>query len=190
MHRYLWDLRYTPLPGGGGRGGLPIAAIAHDTAPATSSIWAAPRQYTVRLTVDGKSYTQPLTLKMDPRVKTTVYGLQLQFRLSKALYDDIGAAQKALAEIRESHSEDPRISELAGARSGGGRGGRGAVAAGPDSLNSVAAELGALMQALQSADVTPTTQQVAAVANRRDALAKLIAKWAALKAEIGANAPQ
>ena len=32
MHRYTWDMHYTPLPGGGGRGGLPIAAIAHDTA--------------------------------------------------------------------------------------------------------------------------------------------------------------
>ena len=46
------------------------------------------------------------------------------------------------------------------------------------------------MNALQSADVTPTTQQVAAVANRREALAKLIAKWSGLKAESGTNAPQ
>ena len=34
-----------------------------------------PRGYTVKLTVNGKSYTQPLTVKMDPRVKTSPAGL-------------------------------------------------------------------------------------------------------------------
>jgi photosystem II stability/assembly factor-like uncharacterized protein len=185
MHRYTWDMHYTPLPGGGGRGGgLPIAAIVHDTAAPPNSIWAAPGRYTVRLTVDGKSYTQPLILKMDPRVKTPALGLQQQFTLSKALYDDVVAAQKALAEIRGLRSQDPRVTALAGAGGGGGRGGRGAVAAGPDSLNSVAAALGGLMQTLQAADVTPTTQLVAAVTERRAALGRLLARWAALKGEL------
>ena len=156
----------------------------HDTAAPPNSIWAAPGRYTVKLTVDGKSYTQPLILKMDPRVKTPALGLQQQFTLSKALYDDVVAAQKALAGIRGLRSQDPRVTALAGAGGGGGRGGRGAVAAGPDSLNSVAAALGALMQTLQAADVTPTTQLVAAVTDRRAALAKLLAKWTALKREL------
>jgi len=31
MHRFLWDIHYQPIPGGGGgRGGLPIAAVPHD----------------------------------------------------------------------------------------------------------------------------------------------------------------
>ena len=46
MHRFLWDMQYTPLPGGGGRGGLPIAAIAHDTAPAP--IPSGPRRAVTR----------------------------------------------------------------------------------------------------------------------------------------------
>ena len=34
MHRFLWDIHYQPIPGGGGgRGGLPIAAVPHDTVP-------------------------------------------------------------------------------------------------------------------------------------------------------------
>ena len=33
-----------------------------------------PASYTVRLTVDGKSYTQPITLRLDPRVTTSAVG--------------------------------------------------------------------------------------------------------------------
>jgi hypothetical protein len=48
------------------------------------------------------------------------------------------------------------------------------------------------MQMLQGADVAPTTQQVAAVADRRAALAKLLARWTALKSELApaATAPR
>jgi hypothetical protein len=60
MHRWIWDLRPTPAPrpagggGGFGRGG------------ATTVL---PGSYTVRLSAGGKSYTQPLTVKLDPRTK-------------------------------------------------------------------------------------------------------------------------
>jgi len=188
MHRFLWDMRYTPLPVGGGRGGLPIAAIAHDTAPVPNSIWAAPGRYTVRLTVDGKSYSQPLTLKMDPRVKTTPAGLQQQFTLSKQLYDDAVAVGKALEQIRAARGSlgplEAQARAIEGAAGGGGRGGgRGAAPAGPDTLNSVLGALGGLMQTLQAADVTPTTQMAAAVANRRAAAARLIQQWNAVRAQ-------
>ncbi len=64
MHRWVWNLRPTPTGGsgrgpggggfgGGGRGGAPLAQ---------------PGTYTVRLTVGGKSYAQPLTVKADPRL--------------------------------------------------------------------------------------------------------------------------
>jgi len=39
------------------------------------------------------------------------------------------------------------------------------------------------MGLLQGADVTPTTQLTAAVAERRAALNRLLARWAALKSE-------
>jgi hypothetical protein len=116
---------------------------------------------------------------MDPRVKTPPLGLQQQFTLSKALYDDIGKAQKAMAEIRSSGVAG--ASELAGS-AGGGRGGRGAAPAGPDTLASVSATLNALMATLQGSDVTPPSQVVAAVTERRAAMAKLLARWSALKA--------
>src|SRR5262249_54447630 len=99
FHRFVWDLHYQPLRIAGGRGGLPIAAVPHDTPPAPTSPWAAPGPSTIRLTVDGKRSTQPLTLKMDPRVTTPPIGLAQQFTLSKQLYDGVLALQKAQQEI-------------------------------------------------------------------------------------------
>jgi hypothetical protein len=189
MHRFLWDMKYTPLPAGGGRGGLPIAAIAHDTAPAPNSIWAAPGRYTVKLTVDGKSYSQPLTVRMDPRVKTPPAGLQQQFTLSKQLYDDALAVGKALEQIRAARGRlgtlEAQVRAIEGAVAGGGRGaGRGAAPAGPETLNSALGSLSSLIQILQAADVTPPTQMVAAVAGRHAAVARLIRQWNSLRAQI------
>ena len=62
MHRWIWDLRPTPQQrparggGGGGGGGRGVSAVL-------------PGTYTVKLTAGGKSYTQPLVVKMDPRAK-------------------------------------------------------------------------------------------------------------------------
>ena len=65
MHRFVWDLHGPPRPAGG-RGGYPISAIYHDT-PGSQGEWMPPGRYTVTLTVDGRSYTQPLTVRPDPR---------------------------------------------------------------------------------------------------------------------------
>lgn len=62
MHRWIWDFRPTPparaagaAGGGGGFGrGGPSMVL--------------PGDYRVRLTVEGKTYTQPLKVKADPRV--------------------------------------------------------------------------------------------------------------------------
>ena len=53
MHRWVWDLRPTPT-GGRGRGAGAGAAVLHGA-------------LTVRLTVDGKTYTQLLVVHPDPR---------------------------------------------------------------------------------------------------------------------------
>jgi hypothetical protein len=63
MHRFIWDLRPTPPlrpAGGGGGGGGFFRGGAQPVLPGV---------YTVKLTVGSKSYMQPLTVKMDPRVK-------------------------------------------------------------------------------------------------------------------------
>jgi len=83
-HRFLWDMHYTPVPGV--EPDFPISATYRNTASAATSPWVAPGNYTVVLTVDGKSFMQPLTVQMDPRVKTSAAELQEQFALSWQLY--------------------------------------------------------------------------------------------------------
>jgi photosystem II stability/assembly factor-like uncharacterized protein len=84
MHRFLWDMHYTPVPNVEPE--FPISATYRNTAPAATSPWAAPGDYTVTLTVDGKTFSRPLTVAMDPRVKTSAAELQEQLDLSWRLY--------------------------------------------------------------------------------------------------------
>ena len=84
MHRFLWDMHFTPIPDADPE--FPMSAEYQDTPPRPTSTWIMPGEYTVILTVDGKSVAQPLTVKMDPRVKTSVTDLEEQFELSQQLY--------------------------------------------------------------------------------------------------------
>jgi hypothetical protein len=84
MHRFLWDMHYTPIAGV--EPDFPISATYRNTAPRATSPWVAPGDYTVTLTVEGKTFTQPLTIAMDPRVKVSATDLQQQFDLSWRLY--------------------------------------------------------------------------------------------------------
>ncbi len=65
-HRFLWDLHYQPVPGAAPE--YPIAAVYRNTAPVPTAPWAMPGEYTVVLTVGGKTYTQPLIVNIDPRL--------------------------------------------------------------------------------------------------------------------------
>ncbi len=147
-HRFSWDMHYDPIAGGGGgRGGGGGAAVPHRTYGGVSSPWVAPGRYSVRLTVDGKSQTQPITVKMDPRVKDTPAILQI-YALTTQMENGAMAAEAAAKEVRaaadtlrakpQSAANDALIKELdalappaadaaagGGTGAGGGRGGRG-----------------------------------------------------------------
>jgi nucleotide-binding universal stress UspA family protein len=94
MHRFVWDLHFPPVPEK--KPSYPISAIVHDTPLTPSSPLAMPGDYTVRLTVDGRALTQPLTLQMDPRVKTPREELAQQF----------DASMKVYAKLRENPGRD------------------------------------------------------------------------------------
>jgi photosystem II stability/assembly factor-like uncharacterized protein len=198
LHRFVWDLHWTPLPGG--RGGLPMTAIAHNTVPTPTGPWVQPGDYTVRLTVGGNSYTQPLTVRMDPRVRTSAEGLRQQFALSKALYDGALAAQGALGQLRTIRQQvadrqgrtpqgaaadalkafDAGAAALEGAGDGGFRGGFGG-GGNAESLNAVIRGLGSLLGRLQAADVAPLPRLIEAVEAQQANAASVMARWKALR---------
>ena len=83
-HRFVWDLHYTPI---NTPASYPMTAIYENTAPTPTSPWVMPGNYTVKLTVNGKTISQSFSVKMDPRVKASIADLQKQFALSMICYE-------------------------------------------------------------------------------------------------------
>ncbi|HEX6629561.1 MAG TPA: glycosyl hydrolase, partial [Gemmatimonadaceae bacterium] len=94
LHRFVWDLRWSPPETAGG-GSYPIAAIEEDTPREPRGPWVAPGSYTLRLTAGGRTVTQPITVRMDPRVTTSPADLQRQEAVSLELRDLMGATLDA-----------------------------------------------------------------------------------------------
>src|SRR5439155_22944750 len=98
LARVGWDMRYEPISEGGGRGGG--AAVPHRTYPSANSPWAPSGSCVVRLTVGGQRSTQPLTLRLDPRVKTSPIALATLTSLTREMYDGARAARAAAEQAR------------------------------------------------------------------------------------------
>ena len=192
MHRFLWDIHYQPIPNI--KPDYPIAAVYRNTPPNATSPWAMPGEYTVVLTVEGKSYTQPLLLKMDPRVKSSTADLARQFELSKQLYDEWLSLQpvserfnRLLAQMTNLKAQakqetvvsaidalNKKLLEMAGAAN--------ARPGAPLSL-SVLARVQTLFRAIQGVDAAPTTQVAAAVADVRRESQTVIERWRAIESQ-------
>ena len=92
LNRFVWELQYeessrvphSPLWGGNTDG--PVAL---------------PGNYQVKLTVQGKSYTAPLEIKPDPRVKAAQADLEKQFDLRLKIRDRVTQAHDTINEIRD-----------------------------------------------------------------------------------------
>jgi photosystem II stability/assembly factor-like uncharacterized protein len=121
MHRFVWDLRYPKPPAL--RHNYTIAAVSGEDTPSLPlGPQVLPGEYTVRLTVAGRSYTQPLTAKMDPRVTTSAADLAKQFdlemKISEAMVQDYAAVmgvrdlRKQSEAIQRRLTEDPKEREV------------------------------------------------------------------------------
>jgi photosystem II stability/assembly factor-like uncharacterized protein len=197
MHRVFWDMRYEPIGGGGGRGGGG-AAVPHRTYPAVNAPWVPAGSYTVRLTANGKTSTQPLTVHLDPRVKTPALGLTTLNSLTHEMYSGARKLRQAAEDARalsaqlesaqgpEAEAMKKTLAEIApaapagGAGRGGapgGRGGRGGGPAAAPTLDSVSGTLMAAAMAMQTADTAPTGREVAACAEARRQATAVTAKW-------------
>ena len=188
FHRFMWDLRYAPVPGI--KPEYPIAAIYQNTAPAATSPWAMPGKYKVVLTANGQKYTQDLTIQMDPRVKTPAADLEQQFKLSQQVYQNILALQpindqveQLRAQLKAQREKSPaasakldafsqKLDAFAGA---GGRRRRGTQQA--PTLSSVRGSLFEMFSVLQDADVAPTPQAAQAIPVLTQSTQSLLKQW-------------
>jgi len=98
MHRWVWDLRY-PHPYST-LYEYPISAVPHDTPRYPLGPLVLPGKYIVRLTANGKTQSSSLTVKMDPRVKTTATGLKDKFYLEMRLASAISRDSEAVSQAR------------------------------------------------------------------------------------------
>jgi hypothetical protein len=148
-NRFVWDLRYPPPDAL--RHEYPISAVVHDTPPEPLGPYVLPGRYQVKLTAGGQTLTQPLTVKMDPRVQTPAEGLALQLKLAggiaEAMRQDAAALravkslraslEKVLAAAREKKAGKDVLDQIAAvdaraaALAEGGEGAMGAPPAGP-----------------------------------------------------------
>ena len=183
-HRFLWDLHYAPLdlpPS------YPISAIYNNTTPDPTSPWVMPGNYTTKLTVNGKAYQQPLVVKMDPRVKTSPAGLQIQHDLSLRCYE---YRKQVMALLKETQQLHEQVKILLPAASGSladqlkeldknvfalENGGQ------QPGLTRVNNALGSLQNTLHDTDMPPTIQAINAVAETTIIIKLLETRWVTFK---------
>jgi photosystem II stability/assembly factor-like uncharacterized protein len=150
LHRFVWDVRYAPPAAASFE--YPIAAVARNTPKTPRGMWALPGTYQVRLTAGGRSYRQAVVVRMDPRVKTPIADLTVQFKLSKQLMDAMRRVSEARADMKKRSAsvapdQTARWSTVAAA------------------LEAAHVPLSAIFEVVQDADARPTAATEAAAAD-------------------------
>ncbi|MGB2835951.1 MAG: hypothetical protein WBC30_10010, partial [Candidatus Sulfotelmatobacter sp.] len=116
LNRFVWDLRYE------GATKVPHAPLWGGS---TDGPEALPGAYQARLTVLGKTYTAPLEIKADPRLKIGPEDLAKQFALLLKIRDKVTETDEAIIQIRDVREQinainkrlkdDPRAKAIADA---------------------------------------------------------------------------
>lgn len=132
--RFVWDMHYKPLDE---PAAYPISATYMDTAPDPTSPWVLPGNYTAKMTMNSKVYTQTLTIKQDPRVKTNPAEMKQIHDLSMICYV---AKEKITAKLKENPSKETEAK-----------------------LNKLKSAFGAIFNILVDTDMPVTSQTVKAL---------------------------
>ena len=180
MHRFVWDLHYPAPEGLGGDG-----------------VWVLPGNYTVKLTADGKSYSHPLTVLNDPRVKASQADLAKQQALAfkvqaervklAAATDEVMGILKQLeaaeakapvelaARLKAFEQQLTADTELHAEPPGYGQPGSAPEKLG--SLSYVSNAMDALQPAVENADAAPSPDALKGFAEQQAKAATAIARW-------------
>jgi hypothetical protein len=188
MHRFVWDLRYA-LPQG-----------VRDSPWQPRTILVLPGNYIVKLTANGKSRTQPLTVTLDPRVNTPPQALERQFALASKLSAKLAEAsaarqqcsglQKQIGEREKGAAGNVQLEQLFAdvekklefAAAGQGvpdfmRLGISFPEKHPEPLSRVVTALGTLIGYVESADAAPTADMNTASEVWLAATDETLARW-------------
>jgi hypothetical protein len=148
--------------------------------------------------VNGKTYTQPLHLRMDPRVKASSEDLRRQFDLDGKIADALHRDYQAVQQVRSLRAQlksltgrkpSPEIaSKIAALESKtapleGEDGPRFLSTPESRSLVRLNSGLGTVLSAIDSADAAPTTQQSTMVTDLEKALAEQLSRWEQIKSK-------
>jgi hypothetical protein len=141
LHRFVWDVRYAPPAVAGFT--YPISAVIRNTPQTPQGFFVLPGAFQVRLSVNGQTYRRAVTVRMDPRVKTSVADLTLQFSISRAVDTAMSRLVAARTDVlgraaRATGDAAAAFQQLAA------------------DLQAAYAPLPALFDALQEADTKPT----------------------------------
>jgi photosystem II stability/assembly factor-like uncharacterized protein len=192
MHRFVWDMRYTP----------PVGSASTRRGP--TGPWAPPGRYRVRLTVGGKPYDRPLELVADPRVHAGEQDYQKQFSAARACASAItqldpavkrGAAiddQLTKVELKTRDNAplhasiadfQQRLTAIVGAAPMGYGLAVTPVETDFSSLRYLLTHFTELQAAVESGDAAPTAEQNRALASYQGKFATAMTMWRKLSGE-------
>ena len=193
MHRFVWGLHYSAPTST--RHDYPISAIPHDTPRFPLGPTVLPGTYTVRLTVDGKTSSAPLTIKMDPRIKISTAGLEKKFRVETRMASILTESGQALLQGGSIRTQLEKLSAQANASTKeamdvfqkkltallGTPGGFFAPPSQEVTLGRLNGQAGTLYQQVWQADAEPTSSQMEALSATERESADVLKRWAEFK---------
>jgi hypothetical protein len=157
-----------------------------------------PGTYTVKWTVNGKTYTQPMVVKMDPRVRTPLPALQQQHDLSLTAYKGRQQAMTGYDQVHGLRAQiqallpgatatletalkelDSQAAALEGTPTRGRR--RASDAGALKSFGQLQGNFASLLSTFSEADLAPTSQAIAALKATTQAARTTEAAWDRLK---------
>jgi hypothetical protein len=197
MHRFVWDLRMPPPDALEHE--YPISAIPGDTPRGPQGPAVLPGDYKVTLTANGKMFTQPVHIQMDPRVKTSAADLAQQFMLETQIADAMHQDYSTLMQIRNLRAQlkklepegklrdlAPALKDLeskAATLEGDGSGATFLSTPEGNSFTKLNAGFATVLGIVDSADAAPTTQAVAMLTRLQSALSDQTKQWEQLQAQ-------
>jgi hypothetical protein len=176
MHRTAWDLRYEDPPtlnyGYTGTAldyreyTLSWHAIPGKTPRSTLvGPMVLPGTYQATLTVNGRNYSQAITVVQDPRITVPAAALDAQFRLEQRMVAGLGATYHAVTYLQEMHAAltAPPANGSANSDAASLDAALMALTTGPEGLGTAHRDLGRRLNDQLVSDAEPTPSVVAGV---------------------------